>query len=55
MRVEFLGVATDFDTHCGGATQTEVEKNQVGNLLLQQTPESRLTIGGTNHFGLRDV
>ena len=48
----FLCVTANLNTYGGGATQSQVEQNEVGQLFLQQLPVFLLVVGGADNVGL---
>ena len=48
-------MATDLDTHGGGASKAKVEQHEVGFLLLEQFPVGGLVLSCSNHFRLRNI
>ena len=53
--MQLLRVAADLDANGGRAAQSEVEQHEVGLLLLQQPPVSRLVLCCSDYFCLGNV
>ena len=53
--MHLLRTTAYLDTYGGGATETEVEQQEIRFLLFQQFPVGCFAISRANHFRLGDV
>ena len=55
VRILLLGLAADFYAYRGGTAQSEVEQNQIGQLLLDEFPIGYFALGSTDDFSLWNI
>ena len=55
LRIGLLGLTADFHTDGGGTVQSEVEQHEVGLLLFDESPVSRLILCRSDDFRLRNL